>query len=165
MKETIEVYLQGPGLPITLVKLPSDGKISDLIGLAREKGLKIGVEQTPDVWLENAEEPLKHDASLQAAGIKSRSRVHIHTCQRIHVTVNFNGQSHQHPFSPASTIHDVKDWAAKKFNLKETDISEYVLQVCGSSDRPKEDTQVGFYAEPGQCTACFDLVPQQRVEG
>lgn len=165
MKDSIEVYLQGPGIRISLVKLSADGKVSDVVALAREKGLKIGMDQTPDVWLEDAEEPLKQDASLQAAGIKSRSRVHVHTCQRVHVTVNFNGQSHQNPFSPASTIREVKDWAAKKFDLKAVDITEYVLQLCGSSDRPQEDTQVGFYAEPGECTACFDLVPQQRVEG
>ena len=165
MKETIEVYLQGPGIAITLVKLPADGKISDLIVQAREKGLKIGAEEKPDVWLENAEEPLKSDSSLAEAGIKSRSSVHVHTCRQIHVTVNFNNQSHQHPFSPSSTVGDVKEWAAKKFNLKEVDVSEYVLQVCGSSNRPTEDTQVGVFAEPGQCTACFDLVPEQRVEG
>lgn len=165
MKETIEVFLQGPGLAITLVKLPADGKISDLIAQASEKGLKIGAEEKLDVWLENAEEPLKSGSSLAEAGIKSRSRVHVHTCRRIHVTVNFNNQSHQHPFSPSSTIGDVKEWAAKKFNLGEVDASEYVLQVCGTTTRPKEETQVGVFAEPGQCTACFDLIPEQRVEG
>lgn len=165
MKETIKVYLQGPGIAITLVKLPADGKISDLIEQARGKGLKIGAEERPDVWLENAEEPLKSGSTLAEAGIKSRSRVHVHTCRQIHVTVNFNNQSHQHPFSPSSTVGDVKEWAAKKFNLKEVDVSEYVLQVCGISDRPTADTQVGVFAEPGQCTVCFDLVPVQRVEG
>ena len=165
MKETIEVYLQGPGVAITLVKLPADGKVSDLIKHAGEKGLKIGAEEKLYVWLENAEEPLKSGSSLAEAGIKSRSRIHVHTCRRIHVTVNFNNESHQHPFSPSSTVGDVKEWAAKKFNLKDVDVSEYVLQVCGTTNRPKEDTQVGFFAEPGQCTACFDLVPEQRVEG
>lgn len=165
MKETIEVFLQGPGLAITLVKLPVDGKISDLIAQAREKGLKIGAEEKPDVWLENAEEPLKSSSSLAEAGIKSRNRVHVHTCRRIHVSVNFNNQSHQHPFSPSSTVGDVKEWAAKKFKLGEVDASEYVLQVCGTTTRPNEETQVGVFAEPGQCAACFDLIPEQRVEG
>jgi hypothetical protein len=165
MKETIEVYLQGPGIAITLVKLPADGTINNLIELAREKGLKTGADQKPDVWLENLEEPLRPDSSLRSAGIKSRSRVHIHTCRQIHVTVNFNNQSYQHPFSPSATVGDVKAWAAKKFNLQEVDVSEYALQICESSDRPTEDTQIGFFAEPGQCSACFDLVPKQRVEG
>ena len=166
MEDQLEVFLQGPGIArVALVKVPVDTKVKQLIDVARGKGLKLEDEQTVHVWLENAEEPLSLDMSLKSAGVQARSRLHIHTCQRIHVTVNFNNNSKQHPFSPSATIGKVKKWADEKFGLSATDATEYALQVCGSTIRPDDDIEVGSLAQPGQCSACFDLVPKQRVEG
>ena len=166
MVDTIEVFLQGPGIPqIVLVNMLSQGKVRDLIEVAREKGLKLDGEQALEVWLENAEEPLNLDATFKKAGIVPRCRVHIHTCRRVEVTVNYNGKSEQHPFPPSTTVGKVKQWADKKFGLSATDVTEHVLQLCGSTNKPSDDVQIGAFTEPRQCTVCFDLIPKERVEG
>lgn len=165
-KHMIEVFLQGPGIArLVLVKVPTSGNVQDLIEAAKEKGLQLEDEQTPQVWVEDKDDPLPLNLLLETAGIQPRSRVQVHTCPRIHVTVNFQSRAEEHPFSPAATIRTIKQWADKKFDLNEVDASEYALQLCGSSDRPSDDTQVGALARPGQCQVCFDLVAKQRVEG
>lgn len=166
MDDKIEVFLQGPGIArLALVKVPANGKVQDLIEVAKDKGLKLEDGQTPQVWVENTEVPLNLSMPFEDAVIQSHSRVQIHTCPRIHVTVNFQNRPEQHPFSPAATIRTVKQWADKKFGLGEIDATEYALQLCGSTERPYDDIQVGSLVQPGQCAVCFDLVPKQRVEG
>ena len=166
MENNIEVFLQGPGIArLALVKVPANGKVQDLIEIAKEKGLKLEAGQIPHVWVEDKDDPLSPDQPLKIAGIQSRSRVQVHTCPRIHVKVNFQSRSEDHPFSPAANIRTIKQWADKKYGLSEVDASEYALQICGTSDRPADDIQVGSLVNSGQCQVCFDLIAKQRVEG
>ncbi|MGV7977093.1 MAG: hypothetical protein AB2L16_09500 [Anaerolineaceae bacterium] len=166
MENKVEIFLQGLGIPRpTLIKISAQCNVRDIIDVAKDKGLKIENGEAPQVWLEDQDEPLPFDLSLKEAGIKRRGRVHVHTCPRIHVVVNFQSRSEQHPFSPSTTIHTVKRWADKKFGLSEVDASEYALQVCGSTDRPSDDIQIGSLVQLGQCRVCFDLVSKERVEG
>ena len=166
MEDQIEIFVQGPGITrVALVKVPSHARVGDLVEVAKTKGLRLDDQPSARVWLESAEEPLNAGVSLQDAGIQSRSRIHIHTCPRIRVTVNFNGKAEEHPFSPSATIGAVKQWADKKFGLSAIDATEYALQICGTKDYPADDIEVGSLAQPGECRACFDLVSIQRVEG
>ncbi len=161
----IEIFLQGAGIArIALVRVSSDSHVRDLIDVARSNGLTADGEQ-PRVWLENADEPLDPDLELDAAGIKNRSRVQVHTCHRIVVTVNFKADSKTHPFAPSATIGAVKAWAEDKFKLSGVDATEYALQLCNTSDRPADDIQLGSLTTHPHCSVCFDLVPKQRVEG
>jgi len=165
-KRKIEVFLQGPGIPpLALVKVLASGNVRDLIEAAKEKGLHLEDGQIPQVWVEDTDDPLPLDLPLEAAGVQSRSRVQVHTCPHIRVTVNFQSDAKEHPFSPATTIRTIKQWADKTYKLSERDASEYQLQLCGSTDRPTGETQIGTLVQLGQCQICFDLVSTGRVEG
>ena len=104
---------------------------------------------------------------LEAAGIRHRGRVHVHRCRKIQVAVNFNGVTESNHFSPATTVGKIKKWAVSKqvFNLSEIDASEHILQICGSNERPDEDTHLGSLVKFPDCKICFDLVAKVRVEG
>lgn len=162
----IEIFVQGVGIPrISLMRVPDQGTVGDIITAARPLGLKLGDSVQPVVQLENREEALGLESTLASVGIGQRSRVHIHTCQRIEVTVNFKAEHEAHPFSPSTTVHVVKQWADAKFKLTGVDATEHALQLCNSTDRPSEDTQIGALVDNSSCSVCFDLVPKQRVEG
>ncbi len=167
MSQTIEVFIQGEGLPkIKLIKLPEDAKVRDLIAAASSIGLTVVEGESTAVFLEDADEPLDLEASLSASAIRPRCRVHLHRCRRVQVTVNFGTRSEGHPFSPAATVQRVKAWAVKTFGLSEVDASEHVLQICQSQDqRPADDVHIGALVSGPHCLLCFDLVPKQRVEG
>jgi hypothetical protein len=166
-RDEIELFLQGQGIPqITLVRVPRDGTVQDILAAAAAHGFAADGE-APTVLLEEAEEPLAPDATLEQAGVTHRGRVHVHRCRRVGVTVNFNADQKAEGFPPSATVGRVRKWAVGKhgFDLKGVDATEHLLQLCGSSDRPDEDVHIGALVTAPACGLCFDLVAKQRVEG
>ncbi len=164
----IEIFVQSEALPeITLVRVPADATVRDLVraALPSESGGRGNGEAV--VMLEDSDEVLKPNARLDSVGIKQRSRVHIGRCRHVDVTVNFNGLHKDKKFPPSATVGRVKKWAVRHegFNLSEIDAAEHVLQLCGSDRRPDEDTHIGTLVSFPNCALCFDLVPKKRVEG
>jgi hypothetical protein len=164
----IEVFVQGRGIPsIILVRVPEEGTVRDLLEVVRRSGARLENGAPVIVMLENTDEPLTLEVPLAVAGIGPRSRVHVHTCLRIEVTVNFNGSSKERAFPPSVTVGHVHRWAVGKegFNLPELDATEHALQICGSATRPNEDIHIGALVSVPACMVCFDLVAKRRVEG
>ena len=160
--KNIKVFVDGIGIPkVTLLSIPEAGTVQDILVAAKE----LTDLKDLQVWIENSDEPLNPIISLKNSGIKARIHLHIHNCHRISVTVNFNGESKTHPFSPSKTIGTVKEWACHQFNLNAADSTEYVLQIFNSIIRPSESILLGSLTKPGDCSLCFDLVPAQRIEG
>jgi hypothetical protein len=166
-QQIIELFLQGEGIPeIRLLKVASDLTVKELIEQAKAHSANLppGNEKF-FLLLENSDEELPLNSTLKEAGIQHRHRIHCHRCRKIEITVNFNGESKSHHFSPANTVAKVKAWADDKFDLKGKDATEHVLQLCDSNVRPNEDTHIGSLVHFPNCTLCFDLVPKKRVEG
>jgi hypothetical protein len=168
MQDRLEVFVQGEGLKgITLVQVPREGVVADLMEAARAEGLSVVAGELPGVYLEDADAEISLDTTLEAAGIGHRARVHMHRCRKVKVSVTFNGRTLSHAFASAATVRRVKHWADAKeqFNLRGADATEHALQLCGSSTRPDEDTHIGSLVTHPACSLCFDLVPKVRVEG
>jgi hypothetical protein len=167
MAET-ELFVQGEGMrDIALVRVPEGGTVRDVVEAARAHGLRTEDGETLSVTVENDDTELDLDASLSAAGIADRGRVHVHRCKKVAVTVNFNARQATDDFPPSTTVKRLKKWADSKkgFDLRGADATEHLLQLCGSGERPDEDTHIGSLAEVPDCSLCFDLVPKSRVEG
>lgn len=167
MAET-ELFVQGEGMrDIALVRIPEGCTVRAVVEAARAHGLRAEDGEIPSVTVENDDAELDLDASLSAAGIADRERVHIHRCKRVSVTVNFNARQAMEDFPPSTTIKRLKKWADSKkgFDLKGADATEHLLQLCNSGERPDEDAHIGSLIEVSDCSLCFDLVPKSRVEG
>jgi len=167
-RDEIELFLQGEGITeIALVRVPRNGTVRDIIEAARAHGLTTPEGAELLVLIEDAEEPLAPDASLELSGISNRGRVHVHRCRRVVVSVNFNADQKAEEFPPSATVGRVKRWAVGKkgFDLQGVDATEHLLQLCNSTVRPDEDVHIGTLVTVPNCGLCFDLVAKQRVEG
>lgn len=165
--DTIEIFVQGEGIrDVALVRVSATGTVADVVAAARGHG---GPSDGAGVvvMLEDADEALDPTATLQAAGIGYRERVHVHRCRRIGVTANYNGRPINRDFPPSATMRRVKAWVVGRrgFDLDRVDATEHVLQRCNSIERPDEDVHIGTLVTVGQCELCFDLVAKRRVEG
>lgn len=161
----VEVFLQGAGISqVVLVKVPEDGTVRDVLEAAQAHGAQLSEGANPIVLLEDSQQPLALDASLTDAGIGQHSRVHVHTCQLVEVTVQFQNQNPSHHFSPSTPLRAVKHWAAAQFGITGADATDYALQICGSTVRPSEDTDIGALVAGAGCSICFDLVQRQVVQ-
>src|SRR5215469_4924614 len=109
----IEIFLQGEGIPeITLLRVPSNGTVRDVIKNAETQGVRFaGDERSLVVFVEDQETALSPDLLLVDAHIGPRSRVHVHRCHRLEVAVNFNAAQKTQAFPPSATIERVKRWA------------------------------------------------------
>jgi len=167
--ETIELFVQGEGIPdIVLVRVPANGTVGDIVAAGRShRRADAGDAGALVIFLEDAEEALDPAATLEAAGIRHRGRVHIHRCRRVAVAVNYNGRQIARDFPPSATIRRVKHWVDSNdgFDLRGVDATEHLLQVCASNIRPDEDTHIGTLVHLSGCPLCLDLVAKQRVEG
>lgn len=164
--EVLEVYVQGKGISeITLVELPTESRVRDIIGAAQPHGLQVVEDEELLIWLEGEEEPLRLELTLGEAGIRRHDNIHVHTCHRITAAVVYNGQTKTRHFSPAQTIEKVKQWACHEFGLSETDAAEHILLISGTNDEPADNIHIGTLAHPPHCSVSFDLVPAKRIQG
>jgi len=167
-RDYIELFIQGEGVSkITLVRVHIKDTVADIIKVALEHGLSTPEGSEVFVLVENTDAPLVLDAKIDEVGLIPRSRVHIHRCRRVEVTVNFNADQLKGFFPPSATVAWVKKWAVGKdgFGLSDLDATEHLLQVCHSTDRPDEDVHIGTLVKVLAGAICFDLVAKQRVEG
>lgn len=93
------------------------------------------------------------------------TRVHLHRCNHVAVTVQFAGQVVSHDFRPAATIGRIRQWAGQKIGMQPNDVAEHVLQVTGSNEQPDVDVHIGTLAMCPACSIEFDLVPAHRING
>ncbi len=167
----IEIFVQGEGIPeIILLRVPGSGTVRDILSSAEAQGVRFAQDERSLVILvEDQEMGLSPDLSLEEAHIGHRSRVHVHRCHRVEVTVNYNSAQKARAFSPSATVERVKRWAVgpqpEGFGLQGVDATEHLLQLCHSRTRPDEDTHIGSLVTFPDCGLCFDLVPKVRVEG
>lgn len=93
-------------------------------------------------------------------------RLHEGRCQRVSVSVTFNGVTKSRDFPPVTRVSHVHQWATHNaFDMSPRDAAEHVLELVGSDDRPDADTQIGTLTSGTLCAVAFDLVPFKRVEG
>lgn len=104
-------------------------------------------------------------SSLHDLKVAHHHHVHVHKCRRIAVEVHFGGKTKKHRFSPATTVGVATAWARRKFRLDPGTVSEYVLQLCKSTDQPRPDKHLGELVKGGDCSLCFDLVKEVTPQG
>ncbi|MXZ23473.1 MAG: hypothetical protein F4Y80_01180 [Caldilineaceae bacterium SB0665_bin_21] len=164
----MEFFIQGEGIPnITLVKLDPKDTIADIVQVARKHDLSAPDHSEVCVFVENTDVLLDLDLKIDEAVLASRSRIHIHRCKEVEVTVNYNRDQTKGLFPPSATVDWVKEWAVGKdqYAMSPVDAAEHVLKVCNSGDQPDGEVHIGTLVKFPDGTVCFDLVPKQRIEG
>jgi hypothetical protein len=165
-RDEIELFVQGEGIrDIALIRVSQSGTVRDIVSAARGVGLT--TDEGVELSLEDEDSAIGLDVPIAATSIKNRSRIHVHRCRKVAVSVSFNGSQKEETFPPAATVKRVKRWAVSKkgFNLSDVDAAEHVLQLAGSSERPDEDIHIGTLVAHPRCSVSFDLVPKVRIEG
>ena len=109
--------------------------------------------------------PVDVNLTLEVLEIERHHHVHAHGCKHILVEVNFVGKTKRRKFSPATTIETVTAWARKKLRMDAAAASEYVLQLCHSTEQPRSDRHLGELADKVKCSLCFDLVKEITPQG
>lgn len=160
----IALFIQVQDRPsVSEIELPEGFSVGDLLESLKDLGIPVDAETS--IFVGESDDHLDCKHLEHKCECRHGSRVHVCRCRRIACTVNFLEKSAQHSFAPGARIRAVKDWAVKHFHMNPNDAGEHVLQICGSSDRPTNDTVLQQLLKGHGCALCFDLVPETRVEG
>lgn len=127
------------------------------------------VPDQPDerIWIEDIDEEIDLDITLDAAGIGHHHHVHRGHCRRVAVVVRFNGVTYERSFGPGATIKIVEKWAfgPDAANLSPEQAAKHVLAVPGADHSLEDGVHVGSLVTPGSCEVTLDLLPRARFEG
>lgn len=133
------------------------------------RGLAVASEgaEVLQVWLEEGEEPLALDITVEQAGIGNRHHVHRGRCHRVEVRVRFNGADHARQFTPAATIARVYAWATgpEAFQLTPEQRADHMLAVPGADHGLDSGVHIGSVVAQRTCEVVLDLVPKGRFQG
>lgn len=160
----INVFIQVQGTPgVTEAELPTGATHAELKACLSN----IGVELDNDtyIFIDESAEPIGMQCEGQVEGLQQGGRLHVSRCRKVAVKVHYVESSAVEEFPPGVRLRKVKAWAVRHFKLDKQDAAEHVLQLCDSTKRPTSDTPLQELIDKATCLACFDLVPEKRVEG
>jgi hypothetical protein len=119
------------------------------------------------IWLENSEEPLAPELTLEDAGVEHRGHIHRGRCREVEVRVRYGGREHNETFRPAATIERVFRWATGEdaFDLTPPERAKHVLALPGADHFLAWNVHIGSLVEPGTCSVVLELAAKERFEG
>ncbi len=127
------------------------------------------VEGDPEghVWIQEVDEEIDLNITLEAAGIRHHHHLYRGHCHRVEVVVRWNGTDYEHTYGPATTIKTVEKWG---FGPEVADFSpeqaaKHALALPGADHFLPVAVHVGSLVTPGTCKVVLDLLPRSRFEG
>ena len=160
----IIIFIQVQGKPgVTEAELPTKPTYDELkVCLSN-----IGVEFDSDthIFLDESPDPIEIKCEGQIEELKRGGRLHVCRSRKVKVKGHYLENGVEAEFPPGVRIRKIKSWAVRYFKLDKQDAAEHVLQLCNSTQRPANDTPLHELVDKATDSACFDLVPEKRVEG
>ena len=155
----MELFIHSPGR--------EDPELIEIEAGALVRALLIDPDPEARVWLEETDEQVDLDVTLEQAGIHHHRHVHRGHCHRVDVTVRFNGLNHERAFGPATRIRAVHRWACGPHaaKLSPEQAAAHVLAVPGADHFLEDSVHVGSLVAGHSCSVTLDLLPRSRFEG
>lgn len=127
--------------------------------------VEIDVEEF--LWLEDVEEPIDRNQSIEVlVGVEVLFvHVHVNRCQQVEVRVKWNGRVEGRSFIPAATLERVLDWAVSAFGIDPVEVPDLVLRLTATGPDLNLRDHVGSLTQPGRCEVELLLLPGHRHAG
>ncbi len=155
---TLKVFVHGQQDELDIIPVDLGTSVRDL---AADCG-----ETSANVWLENADEPLDPDLTLEAVGVTDQCHIHVSDCREVVVHVRYNGDEKRFESSPAATAdHLLRRVAGDEgFGLTEDQRASHMLVLAGADDGLDRDAHIGSVVVE-DCVVSLDLSPKHRYQG
>src|SRR6266702_1805286 len=128
-----------------------DPELIEIHAAAVVRELLVGMEPNGSVWLEETDEPVELDITVEQADIHHHQHVHRGHCPRVEVAVRFNAERLEHSFGPGTTIRTVYRWISgpEGFNLSPYQAAKHVLAVPGADHFLDSGVHIGSLVSRG----------------
>jgi hypothetical protein len=123
-------------------------------------------EEDLEVTIENMDEELPKDATLEKLKINDGEHLHFSRCKKVAVSISYNGATFQHNFAPATTIGKVLKKALKHFDIDETAGSALSLFLTSECDEAIPGNEhIGSLTGYPTCGIKLFLSKKKNIQG
>ena len=157
----MEIYVHTAGYEDPkLIEIEGTKLVRELLVVADGKGAEL-------IMIEEVDEPVGLDLTIEEAGIHHRHHVHRGRCRRVTVRGRYGGRDISHEFRPVAIIRLVFDWVTgpEGFNLTPVEKAKHVLAQPGADHFLDWEVRVGSLVTTDTCEVVLDLAPKSRFEG
>lgn len=120
------------------------------------------------IWSEGSDEPLDHDQSVEAAGLRPGHHVFCGRirCRRVIAAVRYNGATISAEFAPGTRVATILSWALADAELALSDPApgDFTFKMSSQDVFPDLDDLVGRFVGD-DCEVMFDLCPADKFQG
>jgi hypothetical protein len=152
----LEVFIHSQERDLEVVEVGPDSTIREIM---EERSV---VEEI-QVWLEDQDEPIDIELTIEQLKIESGAHLHHSRCKEVAVEVVFNGQDNHRAFAPSTRVEKVFKWASDAFKIPQDQRANHMLRVAGTNEEPNPDAHIGELAH--DCSINFILAPRHRHQG
>lgn len=119
------------------------------------------------IWIEERDEPVVLDITIEEAGIRHRHHVHHGRCREVDVQIRFNGERISRDCRQLATVKHVFDWATGDdgYKLTPEQKAKHVLALPGADHFLDWNVRVGSLVTTDTCEVVLDLLTKERFEG
>jgi hypothetical protein len=157
----MEIYIHSAGREDPdLIEVQADARVRDLIEVRDGDDAEL-------IWIEDGDEPIELDITVEATGLSHRHHAHRNRCRRVDVRVRFGGNDRSHDYAPSTTIGRIFEWATGEsgFDLPAEQRPKHVLAVPGADHFLAKSVHIGSLVTAGSCDVVLDLDAKVRFEG
>jgi uncharacterized ubiquitin-like protein YukD len=133
MKTTIYLHFSN-SRTVTEITTKNEATVGSIIKeYALKDALNPDYEEDLEVRIENSDDELSKDATLEKLKIKDGDHLNFSRCKKVAVSINYNGTTFQHNFGPSKTIDTVRKKALEHFHISEQDgasLSLFLTSAC-----------------------------------
>jgi hypothetical protein len=164
--KTIQLYLHSENCrEPKLVEVSTEATVADIINKYREvMNLPDAKVDEIELFLEDEDDPKNKGHHHEHVGIKKRHHIHCHRCQKVAVSIEYNGQVKTLSVPPSATGAMILKKAAKEFHISDKDAADLVIKLPDGNVLQKTD-HIGSFVSFPHCEIKLSLIHNTQVQG
>lgn len=160
----IQLFLFGEGMKSgKRLDLASDATVSDVVS----QYLAVG-DHDPNgtyyLFIEGEEVHRGSEELLSNLGKHGALKVQVHRCQKVKISIRYNGVSKEFSVPPSMTVQALLNQAVHSFGIPSKESSNMGLSVADGTMLDKT-SHIGSYVGHDTCALVLSLVALQNIQG
>ena len=161
----VKIYLHSENTrEVKILDVNEGGSCEDIVSVYRKANPKNG--ENANLFFEDEEdnENGKKEKKDRCEKLKGKEHIHCHRCNKIGVSVLYNGRTKAFEVPPSTTTSKLLKIVIKGFNISENDASTLLLRLSDQTVLEVIDHIGSFVAYPN-CNVSLFLTPNKQVQG
>ena len=163
---TIKLYLHSENTKEPqVIEIDENASIKEIVVKHHEvKNPDGSFDEEYKIFIEDGEDCLHHDHNHKDCGIEDKSTVHCHRCEKVAVTLVYNGKDKHLEVAPSFTGEKIISKVADLFGIDPKDAADLRLKI-DDLHFLEANEHIGTVVQFPHCKIELTLIPNPKVLG